>query len=539
MARNEDDDDSLPPLGEDTVKFLEDVKKGKPRFFLLVCKGPKVKYLKVKKKPIKNNEITEAKKLGYKGDSYIGVLNGKGMDLVFNLAVSDGYQAEPVKEKILKDFLEEHAELKCKPSFAIVATPPEIPFDEEDLDHPLIARFLGLSEKVSSVLDANPNAEAEIKQLTSEIRTLLQDGEFNTAEPKIGQFDARLEELLRGESSSSTPNVPPPPPPPQPSSNVPPPPPPPPPPPSGTPKPVDNDALKAKLQEALNKLVPRLKDLVTKFPERKVELLTPVAQIKNQLNEGDLQNARQGILDMGKLLNSITEQSANTGNESNNQSNDQSSSNDPLKQKYEEKLAAVKARFDEAISQMIGDSSKYRAAMAMATENGDAKVYEKAILILDRLAQAIERDFEAGGKETDVIRKGIVAEQTAKLEEYFRQRAGVAQNETAKEVAKIEQGLQEVPDEDPADLAKEILAYLNETYDRATEDLVALVRKGDKEAILEGVKTWRTNIEKEPMVLHLETCGSEVGVAAQVLGNFEALFNDVEAEVRKADVVTA
>lgn len=527
MARNEDDDDSLPPLGEDTVKFLEDVKKGKPRFFLLVCKGPKVKYLKVKKKPIKNNEITEAKKLGYKGDAYIGVLTGKGMELVFNLAVSDGYDSEPVKEKILKDFMEEHAEFKCKPSFAIVATPPEIPFDEEDLSHPLIARFLALSEKVSSVLDVNPNAEGELKQSTNQIRELLQGGEFNAAEPKIGEFESRLDQLLSGApASTSDAPPPPPPPPPQPSNQ-------------GAPKPVDNEALKAKLVEALNKLVPKLKDLVTKFPERKVELLTPVAQIKNQLNEGDLQNARQGILDLGKLLSSVTEQNPNTGNTSNESNNPTTTSNDPLQQKYEEKLAVVKGRFDQAIAEMIGDHSKYRAAMTMATENGNDGAYEKAIVILDRLAQALERDFESGVKETDVIRKGIVAEQTAKLEEYFRQRAGVAQNQSAQEVAKIEQGLQDIPEEDPADLAKEILEYLNETYDRATEELVALVRKGDKDAILEGVKSWRSDIAKEPMIVHLEKCGSEVGVAAQVLSNFESLFNDVEAEVRKADVVTA
>ncbi len=52
------------------------------------------------------------------------------MDIVFNLAKADGYEAAPLKEKVLKDFLEEHAEFKAKPSFAIVDSLPEIPDDD-------------------------------------------------------------------------------------------------------------------------------------------------------------------------------------------------------------------------------------------------------------------------------------------------------------------------------------------------------------------------------------------------------------------------
>ncbi len=62
MARDADTDDSLPPLGEGTEKVLEEAKKGKPRSFLLICKGSSVKYIIVKKKAIKRSEIAEAKK---------------------------------------------------------------------------------------------------------------------------------------------------------------------------------------------------------------------------------------------------------------------------------------------------------------------------------------------------------------------------------------------------------------------------------------------------------------------------------------------
>jgi hypothetical protein len=45
MAQEDDDADKLPPLGDDTAKYLEDAKKGKPRSFLLVCNGAKIRYL--------------------------------------------------------------------------------------------------------------------------------------------------------------------------------------------------------------------------------------------------------------------------------------------------------------------------------------------------------------------------------------------------------------------------------------------------------------------------------------------------------------
>ncbi len=384
MARDDDDDDSLPPLGENTDKFLDQAKKGQPRSFLLVCKGNKVKYLAVKKKPVKQNELNEAKKSGYKGEGYFGVITGKGMELVFNLSIADGYTAEPVKDKILKDFLEEKADFKCKPTIAIVATLPEIPFDEEDLKNPLVARFLALDVQITQVLDLNPNAEGELKQTTFEIRVLLQDADFNSAEPRVTALETRLQELLNGAVVRS---------PAPPASNT--------PSPTSTTQPiptatpiepsatsptptVDNDALKLKLQEALNRLVPQLKQAVVTYPEKKVELLTPVAQIKKQMDAGELQEAKEGILAVSQLLKSVMAQgAAQTGSES------QPQAENALRAEYERKLAALQPSYAQALKEMIGDTSKFRTVMAFAMEQAEAGVYENAVKAIDRLAQAV------------------------------------------------------------------------------------------------------------------------------------------------------
>ncbi len=394
MARDDDDDDDgLPPLGENTDKFLDQAKKGQARNFLLVCKGNKVKYLAVRKKPIKKNELNEAKKSGYKGEGYFGVITGKGMELVFNLSTADGYTAEPVKDKILKDFLEEKADFKCKPSIAIVATLPAVPFDDEELNNPLIARFLGLDVLIAQVLDINPAAEAELGKTTSGIRLLLQDGEFQTAEPSINTLETRLQELLNG----APPNIPVPPSPLGPASNSQPIPPAPPVPPSTTaptaPAPtVDNDALKLKLQEALNKLVPQLKQAVVTYPDKKVELLTPVAQIKKQMDSGDLQEAKKGILAVGQLLKSVMSQAATTPSTSESQQQ----AVDPLRAEYERKLAALQPLYDQALKEMLGDTGKFRTVMTYAKEQAEATVFSNAIQAIDRLSVAIQQAITVG-----------------------------------------------------------------------------------------------------------------------------------------------
>ncbi|MEI7462562.1 MAG: hypothetical protein WCK15_24445 [Pirellula sp.] len=383
MAKEEDDDDdSLPPLGENCDKFLDQAKKGQPRSFLLVCKGNKVKYLAVKKKPVKKADLADAKKSGYKGDSYFGVITGKGMDLVFTLSMADGYTAEPCKDKSLKDFLEEHADFKCKPTFAIVATAPAIPFDEDDLSNPLIARFMNMDEQISAVLDARPDAETELTKTVSEIRLLLQDRDFKTAEPRVIALDARLQELLSGGQATApaaTPNATPASPTPTPVA-------------TSQPSPtVDNDALKNKLQDALDKLVPQLKQAVATYPDKKVELLTPVAQIKKQMDAGELQEAKQGILAVGQLLKSVMAQ-VNTANPPTEPEND-------LRAEYQRKLASLQPSYARALKDMLGDTSKFRTVMTYAMEQAEAGVYVNANKAIDRLSQAIDQAIAVGKTE--------------------------------------------------------------------------------------------------------------------------------------------
>jgi len=157
---------------------------------------------------------------------------------------------------------------------------------------------------------------------------------------------------------------------------------------------VDNDALKLKLQEALNKLVPQLKQAVLTYPEKKVELLTPVAQIKKQMDAGELQEAKQGILAVGQLLKSVMNQGATpSGSES------QKPAEKDLRAEYERKLADLQPSYLQALKDMLGDASKFRTVMAYAVEQAEAGVYGNAIKAIERLSLGIDQAIAVGSEK--------------------------------------------------------------------------------------------------------------------------------------------
>lgn len=101
-------------VDSETKKFMEEVKKGKPRRFVMICKGVKILSLIVYKKGSLDKYKKQAKESG-KGQFYHGVVEGKGVNIAFKLLRSDGYEKPPGKELILKDFLKTEVEMKFKP----------------------------------------------------------------------------------------------------------------------------------------------------------------------------------------------------------------------------------------------------------------------------------------------------------------------------------------------------------------------------------------------------------------------------------------
>ena len=117
-------------LDADSIDYLDDVKKGKPRRFVMICKGVRIMSMVVYKKGTVERYKKQAKEEG-KGQFYHGVIEGKGLDITFKLCRADGYDKPPGKEIILKDFLSTETGIRFKPSYELVDVLPEISEHDE------------------------------------------------------------------------------------------------------------------------------------------------------------------------------------------------------------------------------------------------------------------------------------------------------------------------------------------------------------------------------------------------------------------------
>jgi hypothetical protein len=185
MAENQ----TVSAIDDDSKFMLEEhVKKGKPRKFILICKGASIKTLVVFKKGPYGVKINQAKKSGFRGDVYCGVISGKGaninLQLPGNASVSDAmgtegnvYDSEPCKVAKLRDFFVEEARLKVHPEFTIVTARDQVVSVSESDDED--ASFAAESEERSDppATAASPSApsrdRAELKQKLADGLKLL------------------------------------------------------------------------------------------------------------------------------------------------------------------------------------------------------------------------------------------------------------------------------------------------------------------------------------------------------------------------------
>lgn len=292
-------------MSEDSIGYLEEVKKGKVRRFAMITKGADVVSLIVYKKGNVEKYKKEAKQSG-KGQFCFGVVDGKGVDIRFALARSDGFESEPVKSIKLKSFLDEAADIKCKPHFEIVDVPP-LALDDED---PLVARFQSLMPSASAACDAHPDRANAINALCMRIGSCLDQDQADEASAKLSELELLLGGLRSAPASattnatattettaeSPTPNPP--------STET----------PTSTSTPPaepasspDQSALEAKLVEALKRMKPLMDKALEVAPNRKGDIATAITNVRELLKTKQFAQAQIDILAFGKLLKSLIE----------------------------------------------------------------------------------------------------------------------------------------------------------------------------------------------------------------------------------------
>ncbi|MDB4484109.1 hypothetical protein N9061_03100 [bacterium] len=118
-------------MDSESLKHLEQAKKGKLRRFVIISKGVKILSLVI----FKRGSISKYKKAAKreaKGKFFHGVISGKGKKIVFELSSEDGYDKPPGKEIILKDFLAKKSGFLFQPEYQIVTALPSVDDQEED-----------------------------------------------------------------------------------------------------------------------------------------------------------------------------------------------------------------------------------------------------------------------------------------------------------------------------------------------------------------------------------------------------------------------
>jgi hypothetical protein len=221
------------PLDTDTIDCLDDVKKGKPRRFVMICKGVQIKSLVAYKKGSLERYKKQAKEEG-KGQFYHGVIGGKGVDITFYLCRADGYEKPPGKELILKDFLKTEADLKCKPVYEIVDVLPDVadeyeaPESETESDQderppeaPPVLSTSGEGQLIDSetfmsrlkemlpdlkrAQAANSPYTDQLKELTAQAQTLAKEKKYGEGMEVLTELAGVIEKAL----SESPPQAPP------------------------------------------------------------------------------------------------------------------------------------------------------------------------------------------------------------------------------------------------------------------------------------------------------------------------------------------
>jgi hypothetical protein len=464
-------------LSEETVDHLGEVKKGKPRRFVMLCKGASIVNLIVFKKGSVEKFKKEAKEAGT-GIFYAGVVDGRAADIHFKLSLGEYGDKPPVKDLVLKTFLEEKGEFKCKPSIDMVET-VGIVLDEDDAE---VKRFQKLQELALATCDKRPDVAPDINRLCMTIGTLFTNEKRDEAIAKL----VELEQLL-GKLNAPTAPTPPPPKPDVPTGNA------------------EKD-----LEALLKKVRPEVELMVKSGVDSsgRAKSVTTIDALKD---EGKFPAA----LDAAKELLS------NLGDD------------------YRERLDGISARVDKLLAGSFtergGDVEKIKTVFAFAQERGDTERYGSALVALKNV-DTLLKTAESGDapKESDVIKAGTVAERKKFVESRWQELV----SKIHLEIDKLRPAIaMENPDEEnPDELPNAIVKYFDAFIDEFNDAIIGVGKgaEGDRkpvEAALDAIKEFRSRIDTDELVKHLFDAKEDLGVSVGVASEIHKALDELEAKL--------
>jgi hypothetical protein len=466
------------------LENLDQVRKGKPRKFVMLCKGPKIIGLVVFKKGPYEKHIKAAKKASGSGMPFYGVIEGRGPNINFKLSRADGFDKEPVKTTVLRTFLADEADYKAMPVIEIVSELGPV----LDADDPLVQRFTKLQQAALAACEAHPGRADEINQACLAIGKHFDADEPKEAEAKLAALEKLLQSLVAGDTptggtTTETTTEP------------------------GPEKPVELDP---KLLQQLTDEVKRLQvetDIMAKAGVGDTAAIKSIYDgIANDRQEGDLEAA----LDTCRSLVQFLER------EWTDQSRDAA-------ERVEDLLSG-------AFTERGGDVEKIKTVLNFAQERAADNRHGSALVALKNLRSLLDAaEGPDAKKEADVIEKGTVAERKKFVESRWQ---GVMR-QVSVEVDKLRPAVSiSVAEEPPNELADAIQEYIDDFLSELSDAIMNVKKAGDDdrkpiEKALALIKSYRQRIPGEPMIQHLnesrESLGVDVDVEARLLEALQEL----------------
>ena len=186
-------------LDAESLKYLDEAKKGKPRRFAMIMKGEKILSLFVFKKGTVDKYKKKAKEEG-KGQFYHGVIDGKGQNISFKLCKADGFDKPPGKDVKLKAFLSDEAGIKSKPVYEIVeelpvpsdaadaASDPDAAADSADDSSEFMESLKRLMPDLKTAQSAATIHATQIAELSAQMKALAGEGKYTEALQTLNQL---------------------------------------------------------------------------------------------------------------------------------------------------------------------------------------------------------------------------------------------------------------------------------------------------------------------------------------------------------------
>jgi len=479
MAKNisnddaDDNDDKFEKMDDETLGFLEQVRKGKSRNFVLSMKGNKVRSMVVKKKPIKEKDRKAARGEGFQ--PIHGVASGMGAKITFTIARSDGFDEKAADRKTekLKKFLSSQTGKVFKPDFELVDSPPPIPFDEDDLNDPLVAKFMKMEPVIAKACETHPESVPQIQESVNAIRDLLQDDATRQqAGPAIADFVQYLKDLMSGVAVATSQGA-------EGSTGQ-----------TSTVTSEDPAAQAKQLTEKLKKLKPFVDKVVTADPARKTDLDAAMVRIVGEIKGQQVDVAAQSIAELANTLKELMADSTST------------SSPDTIDQMqaFADRRDALEPRFLEAKRLAPDKATKLAGVWDYANQQAHNGNVDTAVAALTRLNEAIDGILSApsiSDAERHGIEEGIVEVTREKLIEAFQKSKLVWERTRASiqaELQKLEQAILDVcQEEEDFDAIKANSGSVYIALDELDDELIHVL---DDAAATEDKKT-RADLHSE------------------------------------------